>query len=80
MTELSPAAQAVLDTFLNGSITAPVLRVAFNADRYGLAAALRALATRGEAMEIRTASGFAEIDEMIRVSDIYAIADELEAR
>ena len=38
---LSPAAQ-VLDAFLNGSICSPEFNVAFECDRNGLAAALRA--------------------------------------
>ena len=42
---LSPAAQAVLDAFLNGYIcNSADNSVAFQADRNGLAAALRALA------------------------------------
>jgi hypothetical protein len=42
MTEpLSPAAQAVLDAFLNGYICKPGCNVAFEADRNGIAAALR---------------------------------------
>jgi len=43
-----------------------------------LAAALRALAARGEAVEIRTGEGMAEFDDVIRTSDIVAIANELE--
>jgi len=41
---LSPAAQAVLDAFLNGYICKSSCNVAFDADRNGIAAALRALA------------------------------------
>jgi hypothetical protein len=45
MTELSPNAMAVLDAFLNGCIcNSTDNAVAFQADRNGLAAALRALA------------------------------------
>ena len=44
MTDLSPAAQAVLDAFLNGYICNPGHNVAFESDRNGLAAALRAAA------------------------------------
>ena len=40
---ISPAAQAVLDAFLNGYICKPGCNVAFEADRNGIAAALRAL-------------------------------------
>ena len=40
---LSPAAQVVLDAFLNGYICNPEFNVAFESDRNGLAAALRAL-------------------------------------
>lgn len=42
MSELSPAAQAVLDAFLNGYIAASKSGVAFCDDRKALAAALRA--------------------------------------
>ena len=41
---LSPAAQAVLDAFLKGYICNPEYNVAFESDRNGLAAALRAAA------------------------------------
>jgi propanediol dehydratase small subunit len=44
MTDLSPAAQTVLDAFLNGYICNPGHNVAFESDRNGLAAALRAAA------------------------------------
>jgi hypothetical protein len=44
MTELSPQAQAVLDAFLNGYICRPRCNVAFEADRNGIAATLRAAA------------------------------------
>ena len=45
MTEpLSPAAVAVLDAFLNGYICSPECNVAYESDRNGLAAALRAAA------------------------------------
>ena len=43
-TPLSPAASAVLDAFLNGSICRPSGNVAFETDRNGLAAALCAAA------------------------------------
>ena len=41
---LSPAAAAVLDAFLNGYICNPEFNVAFESDRNGLAAALKAAA------------------------------------
>ena len=41
---LSPAAQAVLDAFLNGYTCNPEFGVAFESDRNGLAAALEAAA------------------------------------
>jgi hypothetical protein len=41
---LSPAAQAVLDAFLNGYVCKPGCNVAFEADRNGIAAAIRAVA------------------------------------
>ena len=44
MTNLSPATQTVLDAFLNGYICNPGHNVAFESDRNGLAAALRAAA------------------------------------
>jgi len=43
-TPLSPAASAVLDAFLNNYTCRPSNNVAFEADRNGLAAALRAAA------------------------------------
>ena len=65
MTNLSPAAQAVLDAFLNGYICNPECNVAFESDRNGLAAALRALAVR-----INGADAIRQ--------DVLDIADELE--
>lgn len=46
MTDLSPTAQAVLDAFLNGYICNPGCNVAFESDRNGLAAVLRAAANQ----------------------------------
>lgn len=43
-----------------------------------LAAALRALADHGEAMEIRMAPGAFDFDEAVRCSDILAITTELD--
>ena len=40
MTNLSPAAQSVLDAFLNGYICSPKFNVAFESDRNAVAAAL----------------------------------------
>jgi hypothetical protein len=72
MTELSHAAQAVLDAFNS------VPYYPDENDEGMLAAALRALAARGEAVEIRTGEGMAEFDDVIRTSDIVAIAAELD--
>jgi hypothetical protein len=47
MAEMSPAAQEVLDAFLNGYACKPSCNVAFEADRNGIAAALRAAADQG---------------------------------
>ena len=73
MTELSPAAQAV-DTALAACIQlqGEIIRA-----RPLAAAALEAVAARGEYVEIVTAPGFHEIDAVLRVSDILAIAAEL---
>lgn len=75
MAELSPATQAVDRAIadriqLLGEI-APSRQVA--------AAALRAIAARGEAVEIRTVPGPFEFDAVILASDLRAIADELES-
>ena len=69
---LSPAAQAVLDAFNS------VPYYPDENDEGMLAAALRALAARGEAVKIRTGEGMAEFDDVIRTSDIVAIANELD--
>jgi hypothetical protein len=73
MAELSPDTQAVLDAAepCIAPSECPGLETA-------IAAALRALATRGEAVEIRMAPGMTEFDEVIRVSNICAIAAELD--
>ena len=76
MTDLSPAAQAVMDAANGASSWGP--DDCLNDAREIAAAALRALVTYGEAVEIRTAPGMAEFDEVIRASDLLAIADELE--
>jgi hypothetical protein len=70
---LSLAAQAVLDAAYNAyTPTTPPSTCRC------VAAALRALVTYSEAVEIRTAPGMAEFDEVIRTSDLLAIATELE--
>ena len=73
MTDLSPAAQAV-DTALADCIQlqGEIIRA-----RPLAAAALEAVAARGEYVEIVTAPGFIKIDAVLRVSDILAIAAEL---
>jgi len=70
---LSSAAQAVLDAFLNGYACKPSCNVAFEADRNGIAAALRAatdqvapVSTNRKQLEIRF--------------DLLRIAAELEAQ
>ena len=70
MTELSPAAEAVLDASFLGLHNTPHKRIA---------AALRALATFAEPVEILTGPGMAEFDEVIRASDILTIAAELDS-
>jgi len=76
---LSPAARAVLDAFLNGYICRPRCNVAFEADRNGIAAALRAAADQ-------VVPEFAHDDDDIyseTIQDVryklLAIAAELEA-
>ena len=75
MTELSPAAQAVLDVFSEHPLDAD--HIANDLIHGALPAALEAVADRGECVEIVTAPGFREIDAVLRVSDILAIAAEL---
>ena len=76
MTELSPAAQAMLDAYHQEAIDYIEDWGSFSHKR-GLASALEAVADRGECVEIVTAPGFREIDAVLRVSDILAIAAEL---
>jgi len=76
MTEpLSPAGQAVLDAFLNGYICKPSCNVAFEADRNGIAAALRAVADQDKEFEVP----FAAIDEWEKIegscASFYAAAE-----
>lgn len=71
MTDLSPAAQAMLDAMYE-------VNMDFDGENATLAAAaLETVADRGECVEIVTAPGFHEIDAVLRVSDILAIAAEL---
>jgi hypothetical protein len=69
MTNLSPAAK-VLDAFLNGYTCRPSSNVAFEADRNGLASALRAAAN-----QVVPANGSRKNNE-IR-AELLAIATEL---
>jgi len=82
---LSPAAQAVLDAFLNNYVCRPSCNVAFEADRNGIAAALRAAADRvllmrphgGRAWTVEQAAAY---DALTKASDLLnAIAAELDA-
>ena len=74
MTELSPAQKALAAFNERHELCGP-----FDDDwvEQCLAAALEAVAARGEYVEIVTAPGFREIDAVLRVSDILAIAAEL---
>jgi uncharacterized protein YacL (UPF0231 family) len=72
MTNLSPAAQAVLDAFL-----AEWPDEALEQDRRCLAAALRALAYNAHSEEIVTCGG-SSYALVIERDDILAIADELD--
>ena len=81
MTKLSPATQTVLDAFLNGYICNPEHNVAFESDRNGLAAALRAVADRvapSDADEPRNNLPMAIECQRIR-KELLAIAAELKA-
>ena len=82
MTDLSPATQTVLDAFLNGYICNPGYNVAFESDRNGLAAALRAVADRvapSDADEPRNNLPMAIECRRIR-KELLDIAAELEAQ
>ena len=74
MTDLSPAAQTVLDAFLNGYICNPGYNVAFESDRNGLAAALRAAAKQSIFADTKVG----RTDEVVLVDTLLAIAAELE--
>ena len=82
MTNLSPATQTVLDAFLNGYICNPGHNVAFESDRNGLAAALRAAADQvapSDADEPRNNLPMAIECQRIR-KELLAISAELEAQ
>ena len=84
MTDLSPAAQTVLDAFLNGYICNPGHNVAFESDRNGLAAVLRAAADqvvpqRRKPMYADSWEESAWTAEQDTRADLLAIAAELEA-
>ena len=84
MTDLSPAAQTVLDAFLNGYICNPEHNVAFESDRNGLAAALRAVADQvapfpGRYPMNEYMEGLRDARQNAR-RELLAIADELEGQ
>jgi hypothetical protein len=70
---LSPAAQAVLDAFLNGYICKPGCNVAFEADRNGIAAALKAVAEQVVPLRVYMTQEERSIRDELR-----ALAAELE--
>ncbi|MGA1296398.1 MAG: hypothetical protein ACO3X1_13895 [Burkholderiaceae bacterium] len=72
MTDLSPAAQAIWVAYLDHSEIDET-----PADLPALAAALEALADQSEAVHIVTGAGLSEFDVVLRVSNIHAIAAEL---
>jgi hypothetical protein len=69
MTELSPQAQAVLDAYVYKACNIP--------SRYGLAAALRVVADQCK-LEWNYHPDYPETESVIIVSDLLAIAAELE--
>ena len=73
MTELSPQAQKIANAVAEVSGYGKEIWLL----KARIAAALEAVADRGECVEIVTAPGFHEIDAVLRVSDILAIAAEL---
>ena len=77
MTDLSPAQKALAAFNERDELCGP-----FDVDwvEQCLAAALEAVAGQGECVEIVTAPGFCEIDAVLRVSDILAIAAELRTK
>jgi len=83
MTEaLSPTANAVLDAFLNGFVCRQSCNVAFEADRNGLAAALRAAVKFTKKQKITKTLGvtMAKSHPYCLERDLLAIADELEGQ
>ena len=79
---LSPAAQVVLDAFLNGYTCSPECNVAFESDRNGLAAALEAVAGQVAPSPVRYSlneymQGLRDARENVR-RELLAIAAELE--
>ena len=68
MSELSPAAEAVLDAALPHQV-----------HRYAVAAALRAAALHLHAEEVETCGG-ASYALVIEIDDLIAIADQLQAQ
>ena len=78
---LSSAAQAVLDAFLNGYACKPSCNVAFEADRNGIAAALRAAVKFTKKQKIIKTFGVttAKSHSYCLEKDLLAIAAELEA-
>jgi hypothetical protein len=78
MTDLSPAAQAVLDAFLK----APIQRTHIEDDQYAIAATLRAVADEvvpEHANPVGDAHDDARHDQWMRIRyKLLAIADELE--
>jgi hypothetical protein len=76
MTELSPAAQAVLDAFTEDNSLHDWKHNHYNTD--ALAAALRAAADQCHSQEIREADYTTR--RWICFDDLLAIADELEAQ
>lgn len=75
MPKLAPATQAVCDAFWGHPNNESLHQDRPGTDR--LIIALRALADRDEVVEISNGPGMSEIDAVVRVSVIHAIADEL---
>lgn len=84
MTDLPPAAQEVLDAFLNGYACKPSCNVAFEADRNGIAAALRAAAdqvfTKQRLQKLASKGGEPYVLMTWAEDQFQAIAAELEAQ
>jgi hypothetical protein len=80
MTDLSPAAQAVLDSFLNGYICKPSCNVAFEADRNGIAAALRAAADQVVPAPHLPYDSCCDVNAAAIRAELLTISIELEAQ